>query len=202
MPAFILGNSPLLPVKDLDCLAGQFTIGVNRILQAGFTPTVILWVDRSVYKDGGADIDASGALLVCDKSVAQTQHHIGLRTRVGDEALRRPPRVNELSCNGNTGCCAARWAAMLGCRPIYLLGMEAEYRGDTTDFYGVNKRHHNKPGDNGTLMVMRSELGRLKNDLFDIVQPIPDGLTLRQIVGRLPEWDQGDLRGWVKQCLV
>jgi hypothetical protein len=126
LPAFILGNGPALPVDDLDCLSGCFTIGVNRVLLSGFTTTVLLWVDGTVRTDDptyAERMDASDALLVCDRSIRKWQFHVGLKTHVGDMALQRRSTPTELCVNGNTGCCAARWAIALGCRPVYLVGM-------------------------------------------------------------------------------
>jgi len=180
-PAFILGNGPDLPVAELTLLADQFTIGVNRILRSGFTPTVILWVDSTVYRDDGPDMDASGALLVCDRSVAQTQQHIGLRTWVGNEALRRRSGPKTLVCNGNTGCCAARWALALGFAPVYLLGMGARHRGTRTDFYGANRWHTDV-----ALRRMARELDRLRRDAPREVLAVSGADDLARITRALP----------------
>jgi len=200
-PAFILGNGPTLPVDDLDCLTGQFTVGVNRILLSGFTPTVLLWADGSVARDDpayGEMMDASGALLVCDRSVARRPFHVGLKTHVGDAALTHQSTPTELCVNASTGCCAARWALALGCRPVYLVGMGAAYDGERTDFYGVNPRH--KPGL--TLHGMRRELTRLEVDFPGVTQAIPDGVTLREVAAAWPCIDQGELRQALRAALA
>ena len=158
-----------------------------------------MWVDGTFYRDESEYVDDCGALLVCDRAVAHRQFHHGLVTWVGDAALQKEPTATTLSCNGNTGCCAARWAIALGCRPVYLLGMEAAYQGDLTDFYGRNPCHHNTEADHGTVAVMRSELQRLKLDHPDNVVEIPDGLTLREVAAEHPEHSQDDLRRWVLQ---
>ncbi len=191
-PAFILGNSPWLPVDDLECLRYQFTVGVNRILMAGYTPTVLLWVDGSVYDDDdhGAMIDASDALLVCDKSVWRHERHIGLKTHVGDMALKRQSTPTVLCVNGSTGCCAARWAVALGCEPVYLVGMEATYAAGQTDFYGQNDRHH--PGS--TLAVMKKEMTRLRADCCDKLVAVTCGAMLRKIVSGHAARGQDTLR--------
>lgn len=198
-PAFILGNSPRLPVGDLDCLAGLFTIGVNRILGTGFTPTVILWVDRSVYVDCGEQIDGSDSLLVCDSHLTQRYLHVGLKLFAGDDSLGRKPKPDELHASGNTGTCAARWAVGLGCKPVYILGMEARYKGDKTDFYGVNEHHH---GEGKTLGVMSSELNRLLHDCGDVVQPISGGKMLKIIAASYQQNDQEALRKSVKSSIA
>ena len=193
-PAFILGNGPTLPVDDLDVLGDQFTVGVNRILRSGFCPTVILWVDGSVGEEDGDAIGASGALSVCDASVYQRQGQIGLKTHVGSGALKHEATATELCCNGSTGCCAARWAIALGCRPVYLVGMSCQYIGGVSDFYGNNPHHHRTPEDNGTLMLMRNEMARLRLDHGDIIRHVPTGGLLREIAAELQPQDQGEIR--------
>ena len=200
LPAFILGNSPYLPVDDLDCLADRFTIGVNRIVEV-FTPTVLMWVDWTVYKAIGAKMDESGALMVCDRSVRHRQDHIGLKTWTGENALVHQSSPEVLCCNGNTGCCAARWAISLGCRPVYLVGMEAAYKDGKTDFWGNNPRHR-REGLTCTLEVMRKELERLLRDLAGTVLVIPDGKMLREVAQQGPSVDQGALKSYVSELLM
>lgn len=196
-PAFVLGNGPDLP-SDLTPLAGCFTVGVNRILRSGFTPTVVLWVDRSVYAEDGTGMDASEALLVCDRAVAQRQHHLGLRTFVGDEALIRRPTPTELCVNGNTGCCAARWALALGCRPVWLLGMGGESRPGRTDFYGNNPHHH----AGLTLHVLRKELRRLLREHGTRVHPVRRGMSINELIDRRGTGSQDCLRQAVRAVLA
>ena len=186
-PAFILGNCPRLPIDDLGCLAERFTVGVNRILICGFVPTVLLWVDRTVYADDyRTAIDNCEALLVCDRSIASNQRHHGLRTWVGDVACKHPhPPPTELAVRGNTGACAARWALGLGCPDVYLVGMSGEYMGDATDFYGVNAHHQKR-----TVLRMRDETQRLMADFPGRVWPVPTGEMLRKVAVGLPNIDQ------------
>ena len=200
-PAFILGNGPRLPIDSLHALAGQFTVGVNRILESGFTPTVIFWVDGSVYKEHGERIDDSGAILVCDEKIRRRQSHIGLRLHIGDAALSSKTTPTEVCVNGNTGCAAARWAFALGCNPIYLLGMSAEYLGGKTNFYGENKWHHRSDGDNGTLPVMRGELTRLKIDLGGAAMEISTGDALEYVAQKYEPTDRAALRGAILELI-
>jgi len=199
LPAFILGNSPYLPTGDLDCLAERLTIGVNRIVRV-CTPTVVMWVDRSVYDDVGNLIDGGGALPVCDRAVRHRQRHVGLKTWVGDDALKHESAADVLCCNGNTGCMAARWALALGCRPVYLVGMEARYRDGLTDFWGRNPRHR-REGLVSTLDVIRGELARLLRDHGRDVAAIGDGRTLREVAARCGRVDQGEIRSRIRQIL-
>lgn len=193
-----MGNSPRLPAENLPCLSRQFTIGVNRILRTGFTPTVILWVDASVYADDGPVMDASDAVLICDRSVACRPSHVGLTAWVGEAALTHGASPAELLVSGNTGCGAARWAIALGCPCVYLLGMEAAYKDGQTDFWGVNLHHRG----GATLNVMRKELARLRADFPDRVVDVPDGRCLRRIVADWPDQDPDALKRQVLAAIA
>ncbi len=199
VPAFILGNSPYLPTGDLDCLADRFTIGVNRIVRV-YTPTVVMWVDRSVYEDVGGAIDRCEALPICDRAARRRPGHVGLKTWVGEHALAHESAPDELCCNGNTGCTAARWALALGCRPVYLVGMEARYRDGRTDFWGDNPSHR-RQGIISTLDVIRDELNRLLRDHLESVVSIIDGRMLREAAALGGRIDQDTTRARIKQML-
>lgn len=202
MPAFCLGNSPRLPA-DLSCLDNQFTVGVNRILRR-YEPTVLLWVDGNIYRqhgdvtDDGKQMDASKSVLVCDQSVAVTPYHHGLQTWIGDNALKRISTPTELCCNGSTGTCAARWILALGCNPVYLVGMDAQYKDGISDFYGNNQWHHRTPGDDGTLHQMRQELRRLTYFAGDKVREVVNQAHLEEIAAECPDVNQGDLKAAVR----
>lgn len=199
-PAFILGNSPFLPTDDLPVLAEKFTIGVNRIAEV-FAPTVLLWVDGIVYAETAERMDGCGALTVCDISVRRRPSHLGLHTWVGGEAHRRRSEVHKLCCDGNTGCCAARWAIALGCWPVWLAGMDSAYRDGKTDFWGHN-RHHHRDGPNPTLVVMRRETDRLFADFGDTVRHIRDGEHLREVAAACDEVDQQSLKDRIRLALI
>jgi hypothetical protein len=196
-PAFILGNGPTLPTAALPALADRFTIGVNRILRSGFVPTVILWGDLTVYGDDGPAMDASGALLVCDRSVARRAEHVGLRTFAGDDSRRRRATPWTLLCDGNTGCCAARWALSLLCRPVYLLGMSSAYEAGRTDFYGRNRWH-----DAGALGRMRRQRQLLLSEHGADVHVIGDADELRRVAAAAAAIDQDDMRQQLRAFLT
>lgn len=200
IPAFVLGNSPRLP--DVMGLWNRFTVGVNRILQTGLTPTVLLWVDGSFYRECAEQVDACESLLVCDKSVANRQFHIGLQTHVGSAALIKPSKPKELCCNANTGCCAARWAVALGCNPVYLLGMDAQYKNGISDFYGDNKHHHRNETGHTTLTVMRKELHRLLADFPEVCIPVANQKHLDEIIADTTNIDQGVIRLKIKRAIL
>jgi hypothetical protein len=151
----VLGNGPTLPVAVLPSLRGRLTLGVNRILRSGFAPTIIMWVDATVWPDEGPALDAAeqaGALLI--SSVMATAHSISLPLAGGCSAWDVPHSARTLLCRGNTAVMAARWALdCLRCSHVYMLGCNAEGVGD---FYGENPHHAAGAVDN-----MQRELGRL-----------------------------------------
>lgn len=151
-------------------------------MRSGFTPTVILWVDGSVYDDDSEQMNSSGSLLVCNRSVKKLPAHHGLTTWVGDGAFTHKSTPTELCVNGSTGCCAARWAVALGCNPVYLVGMEAAYRDGETDFYGQNDHHAPK-----TVCIMAKEMRRLIRECGEVVERVASGEMLRKIAEELPQ---------------
>ncbi len=118
-PAFILGSGPSLPVLDLPKLAGQITIGVNRIHLSGFTPSATFFFDSNIWADHGDEIAATDAMIV---TRARFQHIAKICLDVKateDDNLD----ASKMFISGNTGTAAARWALALGFAPVYLLGM-------------------------------------------------------------------------------
>lgn len=200
-PAFILGNGPGLP-GNLGVLSRCFTVGVNRILDTGFTPTVLLWMDGSFYREQAAQVDASEALQICSASLANRRWHIGLHSWSGQDALHHHAAPTVLCCNGNTGCCAARWALSLGCPVVYLLGMGAEYRDGRTNFYGVNPWHHRPPGAETALEVMQAERDRLWDDFGERLRLARDEADLTEIAAGEEGMDQTELRARIRQAIA
>jgi len=192
IPAFILGNGPFLPLESLHLVANRFTIGVNRILRIAFAPTILMWVDASVYQDDGAEIEASNSLLICSDEVAVTQKHV--RLPLAPHGTLKS--IHHLEVCGNTGACAARWAVALGCWPVYILGMGGQYRHGRSNCYGMNRRHTDE-----TLKRMQGELDLLLHDHPDHVRFLKDGGELRQAAQVLPELHQPSLRAMLQTIL-
>ena len=139
VPVFILGNSPWLPIDSLPLLNDFFTIGVNRITQV-YDPTILMIIDETVFKDVELDQIHAQKLFNCSMDRKYKTPETWLPDLVGaSQDWGTSP--GQIHANGNSGVAAAAWAATLGCEPIYLLGMEARYDGDRTDFYGVNRHH-------------------------------------------------------------
>ena len=193
LPAFILGNGPTLPVAELPLLAGQFTVGVNRILRSGFVPTAIMWLDQGVADEEGPQLESSGALLLGPRQ--HTVRGMAPLDYVGGyRAWDEPSNPWTIRPNGNMGVAAARWAQSLGCFPVYLLGMSAKGQ---LDFYGTNPHHSGDTPD-----VMRRELDRLLSGGNAV--PVADGAELQRIVSGLSmQYDQDamrrELRGMIER---
>ena len=143
-PAFILGNSPFLPVEALSALNRFFTIGVNRILQI-YDPTILLYCDLSVWKDiadvypkRGCQIITSGDFVpknVVDAAISGSplpgkpiwQIQMGRDETGRSLDMQIPRHPGYVVIDGNTGVAAASWALALGCNPVYILGLDAAY---------------------------------------------------------------------------
>ena len=142
-PAFALGNGPTLPA-DPSPLAGQITIGVNRILESGFTPTAVAWCDREVWEEQRHLLENGDAMLLTTISNYPRHHkpHHILKLRRSDHDKGNPA---DFCASGSTGTAAARLLLALGFDPVYCLGMGGEYDEDgRTDFWGTNARHNSK----------------------------------------------------------
>lgn len=190
-PAFILGNSPSLPVGLLPYLERCFTVGINRIALSGFTPTCTVVLDTPLVKRLGADIRKAG-LLVTAEHIDHEQQDISLALAPGDAAWLQTPKPWRICCNGNSGVAAARWADSLGFGPVYLLGMSAAYSGVLTDFWGVNVYHQD-----GTLAMLSSELDMLlRSPTF-----VPaDDEDLDALAGSQTH-NQSELRDWLRRAV-
>jgi len=178
VPAFVLGNGPGLTalLKFLPLLRKRLSIGVNRILRSGFAPTVIAWVDTTIWQDESAALDAAeqaGTLLV--SSAMSTPSSVFLQTVGGNAAWTTEQTARVLLCRGNTAVMAARWALDgLGCPRVHMLGCAATGRGD---FYGENPWHlRGAAGDSVAEMHRELDLLLAKySDRVDLVQT-PDEL--------------------------
>jgi hypothetical protein len=142
---------------------GFVTIGVNRILLSGFTPTVIAWSDADVPDES---IYGSGAMTCCSVGASQERETFVLEHRNPIDFPNRGPRFWQ--AKGNSGCGAARWAKALGFAPVYLLGFEAK---SPTHFFGA--QHNNTPTQ---LDIMRADMYHLLQD--ETYKVLQDGADL------------------------
>jgi hypothetical protein len=143
---FILGNGPTLPVNQLYLLSSSFTMGVNRILKSGFTPTVHLFIDDEMLDD----TETMEQLLAspCLKLKSATQGYAIPKGIVrmpwfgGWPDFAQRGDFQRMYVNGSSACTCAMMAHQMGFEDIVLLGMSGTVGADgRTDFYGVNKWH-------------------------------------------------------------
>lgn len=142
-PAVIVGASPSLDDWEPDALgavlANRVVIGLNRAFLK-VRCDVVLWQDLSLWTDEKDKLEAlDGTTLVCKWGSIPTARakELGVRLYRSDEL----PRIKG---SRNSAPVAYQLARLLGCDPIYLLGVDCKYRGEKTNFYGVNKRHHQR----------------------------------------------------------
>ena len=141
VPAFILGNAPSLNDFDLSMLEGFFTIGLNRILYK-IDPTILFWQDEDIYRYEKKTIDKSSALKVCRDTSDPMGKFFHFKLRRG--GYKRTSNPSILNGRGSSGPIAVQLADVLGCNPIYLIGMDCRVKNGNTDFYGKNafwKKH-------------------------------------------------------------
>lgn len=176
-PAFVLGNGPSLP-DDLSGLDQFFTVGVNRI-QLRFEPTVLIWTDANVMYDLQFKelLEGCKALVVVPQEINYGGWYgLEMAGASNKPSHAVPEHPGWLPWTGNTGVSAAYWAIALGCAPIYLVGMSAEYEGELTNFYGRNPHH-----ERCTLVHLERALGLLLGHCKN-VRVISDGEELKRTI--------------------
>ena len=192
--AYVLGNGPTLPaVEYLLALSKSFTIGVNRIMLSGFTPTVLLTCDPEVNAEC-AQPAADAGVLVVSSFAAGPWPVVPLRPVAGDLCWRTEPTPSSLHVNGSSGVAAARWARALGCSCVYLLGMSATYQDGLTDFYGRNGAH-----GGSTLAQLKGDRDRLLASWHGYVPA--DDLCLDALADG-DDYDQAALRASLREVLA
>ncbi|MEK0337396.1 MAG: hypothetical protein QQN41_08185 [Nitrosopumilus sp.] len=166
-PAFILGTGPSIEDIDLSMLNGFYTIGVNRIFLK-YDPTCIFWQDISLWNDHARKLDNLECIKIpayCSKTHTSLPDHEGqyyVKSRtvyvkhststsacVSDDYLTFIRSKNVSA----SGIMAVQLAIMLGCSPIVLVGIDGDYSGNKTNFYGVCEHHDKK-----TLSIYRKSM--------------------------------------------
>jgi len=143
-PAFILGNAPSLNDFDLSGLDKFFTIGINRAIYK-IDPTILLWQDKDIYNYEKHLVDKSKAVKVCRDTSDPMGKFYHFKLKSGFYKKSKNPSI--LHGRGSTGPLAVQFAVALGCKPIYLIGMDCLTKDGDTDFYGKNifwKKHTKK----------------------------------------------------------
>jgi len=183
LAAFVLGNGPHLP-EDLSCLDGLFTIGANRILRR-YDPTVLIYLDQEVLRDETKRFEVAQAVILA-RDEASPGPYNALRA-VG--TLQDPSTFIDCGCTGVT---AAYWAITLGCKPVYMVGMSADFSDPAkTDFYGKNPEIHRR----SILHVQRATKAITQHK---DVQPIATQEELQDVASRYRQRS----RAWYLQKLT
>jgi len=137
-PCFILGNGPSLTDHNLNKLNNFFTIGINKAYKI-LDPTILMWQDQEFWLTDRYNI----AKTECIKFSTQhgDPHGKYFNYFLQGGGFKLPKEVHTLHGFGATGPIAFQLAFILGCNPIILLGMDCQYRGEKTNFYGKNNFH-------------------------------------------------------------
>ncbi|MCC5964966.1 MAG: DUF115 domain-containing protein [Natronohydrobacter sp.] len=167
---FIVGNAPSIAELPLHALAGEDIFCVNRGMRAldmGLPhPKYLVVADPHVYKSHSGEIDHDGA------SVEQF-------FMASNCLWRKPPSVPAIPV-GSSGLklslapfrhaplhlhrgetvvvLAAQLAHLMGYKEIYIIGVDLDYSGPVTHFYGGGQKETERlanfrPGGSGTEMV-------------------------------------------------
>lgn len=143
-PVFMIGNGPSLLEHDLSLLDGRFTIGSNRAFLA-YDPTILVWQDRGMYKCSEPtnttleDIRKTQAIKICRDVIDDHKEFNTFKLNRGKYEFEG--KTDQLRGFGCTGAIACQLAYALGAGSLILLGYDAAYKGEKTDFYGKNSDH-------------------------------------------------------------
>lgn len=156
VPCFVIGNSPTLNQINVNLLKDMFTIGINRAFLK-IEPTVVFWQDRELWEEEKNRINALRSIRVCHPKGDPMRkfHHFSLK----GSQFKRASDPSVLYGRGSTGPMAVQFAHSLGCRPIYLIGMDCIIDGNKTDFFG-----HNKTWKPHTLSLCKNGIDWIENN--------------------------------------
>ena len=135
-PCFVVGNAPSLLDIKLGTVEPFFTIGINRAYRA-LRISMLMWQDPELMKDSRGDIEKLDCIRACPPKADPGGKF--MHFNMHGSVFHKTSNPSILYGRGSTGPLAVQMASALGCRPIFLLGMDCACRGKTTDFYGVNR---------------------------------------------------------------
>lgn len=154
--AFILGNGPSLLENDLSLIDHFFTIGMNRSYKA-LLPKILIWQDESLYEDCYEDLKTLPCAKVTTKEIDKDDIFSHFVINKSKFMFSGDPYY--LYGGGCTSVLAIQMAVSMGFSSIVLLGCDCCYRGEQTDFYGLNKNHNSN-----TLMHFNNAMQWVKNN--------------------------------------
>ena len=138
VPAFVIGNSPALNDLPVHLLKDTFTIGINRAFKK-IPVTMLLWQDIELFYSERENLLKLDSILFSTSYADPIQIAYHYQIASPQFQLSKNPAI--LSGKGTSAPLAFQVAWALGCSPIILLGYDCQYRGEQTDFYGVNRDH-------------------------------------------------------------
>lgn len=135
IPCFVVGNSPSLNKINVNLIKDMFTIGINRAFFK-FNPTIIFWQDIELWHSEKHKLKSSKSIRVCSEKGDPMKrfHHFDL---IGSK-FKISENPSKLHGRGSTGALAVQFAYAIGCKPIYLIGMDCTIEKNMTDFFGNN----------------------------------------------------------------
>lgn len=167
---FILGNAPSIADLPLEALAGEDIFCVNRGMRAmalGLPqPKYLVVADPHVYRSHAREIDADGAsvarFFIASNCIWRRQPNVPA-IPFGSSGLKlslRPlqPAPLHLHRGETVVVLAAQIAFQMGYREICILGVDLDYSGPVTHFYGGGRKETERlsnfrPGGSATEMV-------------------------------------------------
>ena len=135
-PCFVIGNAPSLLDLDMRMVEPFFTIGINRAYRALRT-SILMWQDPELMKDSRRDIERLDCIRACPPKADPSGKFLHLHLH--GSVFHKTSNPSILYGRGSSGPLAVQMADAIGCRPIFLLGMDCSCRGKATDFYGTNR---------------------------------------------------------------
>lgn len=159
VPCFVVGNSPSLLDVDIKILEPYFTLGINRAYKA-LAVSMLIWQDPEMMKDCRGELEGWDGICACTPKADPGNKfmHFNLKGSI----FHKTSDASHLYGRGSTGPLAVQLAYAMGCRPIYLVGMDCCTRNGMTDFYGVNRDW--KPH---TIKLCQSGLNWIKNNFSE-----------------------------------
>lgn len=138
-PAFIVGNAPSLENQPVAKLEQFFTIGINKTYKI-IDPNILMWQDVQFWMTDRYNIGRTECIKYCRNHADPKGKYYNFILEGGPFLM--PESAEKLHGGGASGPLAFQLAYILGCSPIFLVGMDCKYsRSGKTNFYGNNKFH-------------------------------------------------------------
>lgn len=158
--AFVLGSGPSLNGHDLSWLAGEITVGANKVYlatrEAGWVPRYLCVTDPVMAQFVAEDYAGLDAQVVMERRAVERSGYLAYNLALIADIVRpyvhgawtwdvESPMVQQES-RSVIAALALPLAVWLGCNPIYLLGCDCTANGHAYDAI-EEARHDNHPPD-------------------------------------------------------